>query len=56
MKFEKIGWGSKGLDLSSGWNCTPKKNGWEDSSTTSGSDPSWENQEKVRPLSSRASC
>lgn len=28
MNSKNNGCGSSGLDLSSGWNCEPKKNGW----------------------------
>ena len=55
LNVEKIGWGSKGLDFSSGWNWTPKKNGWLDNSTISGSMPSLENAENVMPFLSRVS-
>src|SRR5690606_7956352 len=52
MKLAKRGWGSKGRDFSSGWNCTPMNQGWSVRSTISGSLPSGEVPEKSRPLAS----
>src|SRR5690606_24096817 len=40
MKLANNGWGSKGLDFSSGWNWTPMNQGWSGRSTISGSSPS----------------
>src|SRR5690606_21315733 len=50
MKLANSGCGSKGLDLSSGWNCTPMNQGWSVRSTISGSRPSGETPENRRPF------
>src|SRR5690606_11597235 len=52
MKLANSGWGSNGLLLSSGWNCTPINQGWSVRSTISGSRPSGETPENSRPLAS----
>src|SRR5690554_489868 len=54
-KEVKSGCGSKGLDFSSGWNCTPMNQGCSGSSTISGSSPSGDMPEKRSPTCSKAS-
>ena len=49
MKEANSGCGSKGRDLSSGWNCTPMNQGWSGSSMISGSSPSGDMPEKRKP-------
>ena len=55
MKLANSGCGSKGLDFSSGWNCTPMNQGWSVHSTISGSRPSGDMPENVIPTSSSLS-
>src|SRR5690348_730927 len=50
MKLANSGCGSNGLDLSSGWNCTPMNQGWSVRSTISGSRPSGDTPENRRPF------
>src|SRR5690606_38020310 len=55
MKAWNSGWGSNGLDFSSGWNWTPTNQGWSGISTISGSWPSGDMPENSSPASSSRS-
>src|SRR5713101_6559896 len=52
MNDANSGCGLNGRDFSSGWNCTPMNHGWSSYSTISGSTPSGERPENLKPCCS----
>src|SRR5271157_3099701 len=52
MNWENSGLGARGLDLNSGWNCTPTPHGWSGHSTDSTSVLSGVSPLTTRPASS----